>query len=87
MEKVNSYIYIYIYIFEYLLLHVCMLMLLILIHILLAVHFQKEEWVHLTNFFYRKRPGETVLVKILRDGKEHVFDVSLDFNVSHFLFF
>lgn len=33
-----------------------------------------------------KKPGETAFVRILRDGKEHAFNVSLNFTVSHQLF-
>ncbi|CAA7023445.1 unnamed protein product [Microthlaspi erraticum] len=45
------------------------------------VHFRGKEWLHFTDMVSKKKPGETAFVKILRDGKEHVFDVSLNFTV------
>ncbi|CAH2044153.1 unnamed protein product [Thlaspi arvense] len=47
-----------------------------------TVHFQKKEWLGLDELVSMKKPGETALVKILRDGKEQAFNVSLNFTTQ-----
>ncbi|VVB16011.1 unnamed protein product [Arabis nemorensis] len=43
-----------------------------------SVPFRKEERVDLEDWLCLKRPGETTLVKVLRDGREHVFNINLN---------
>ncbi|CAN7046344.1 unnamed protein product, partial [Brassica oleracea var. botrytis] len=46
----------------------------------LAVHnLQKKESFSFDHLISMKKPGETAFVRILRDGKEHAFNVSLNF--------
>ncbi|CAH8385809.1 unnamed protein product [Eruca vesicaria subsp. sativa] len=42
-------------------------------------HLQKKELFSFDHLISMKKPGKTALVRILRDGKEHVFSVSLNF--------
>nr|VDD44882.1 unnamed protein product [Brassica oleracea] len=46
----------------------------------LSVHnLQKKESFSFDHLISMKKPGETAFVRILRDGKEHAFNVSLNF--------
>lgn len=47
-----------------------------------AVPFREEEPVDFNYLFPLKKPGETVLVKVLRKGRQHEFNINLEL-VSH----
>lgn len=43
-----------------------------------AVPFRKKERISYKHLISMKKPGETALVKVLRDGKQHEFSISLN---------
>ncbi|CAH2060903.1 unnamed protein product, partial [Thlaspi arvense] len=46
-----------------------------------TVHFQRKEYLSLNHLVSMKKPGEVASLKILRNGKEHAYNVSLNFTV------
>lgn len=52
------------------------------LYLLHAVLFRGKEWITFDHFVSMKKPGETALLKVLRDGRKHEFNIC-DKPVSH----